>query len=53
MAEANNIEITRRTEELTGRRAEIGRSKANLSLIDTQLSDTVAASPWWNGVRAM
>lgn len=45
MAEANGLEIRRRTEELTGRRADIGRSKANLALIDTQLSDTVAASP--------
>jgi len=45
MAEANSIEIRRRTEELAGRRAEVGRSKANLALIDTQLSDTVAVSP--------
>ena len=45
MAEANALEIQRRTEELTGRRAEIGRSKANLALIDTQLSDTIAVSP--------
>src|SRR5215471_8756072 len=44
-AEATGLEIKRRTEEVAGRRAEIGRSKANLQLIDTQLSDTVAASP--------
>jgi HlyD family secretion protein len=45
MSEANALEVKRRTEELTTRRAEIGRSKANLNLIDTQLSDTVAISP--------
>src|SRR5215813_11876773 len=45
MSEANSIEVKRRTEELATRRAEIGRSKANLTLIDTQLNDTVAASP--------
>jgi HlyD family secretion protein len=44
-AQATELEIKRRTEEVAGRRAEIGRSKANLQLIDTQLSDTVAASP--------
>lgn len=45
MAEANSLEIKRREQELVTRRAEIGRSKASLALIDTQLSDTVAASP--------
>jgi HlyD family secretion protein len=45
MAEANSLELKRREQELTTRRAEIGRSKANLGLIDTQLSDTVAISP--------
>jgi len=45
MAEANEIEVKRRSEEITTRRAEIGRSKANVSLIETQLSDTVAVSP--------
>jgi HlyD family secretion protein len=44
-AEATALEIKRRTEELSGRRAEIGRSKANLELIQTQLNDTVALSP--------
>lgn len=45
MSEANAIEVKRRTEELTTRAAEIGRSRANLALVETQLSDTVAVSP--------
>jgi membrane fusion protein YbhG len=45
MAEANALELKRREEELTTRRAEIARSKANVTVIDTQLNDTVAASP--------
>jgi HlyD family secretion protein len=45
MAEANALEIKRREQELTTRRAEIGRSKASLSLIDSQMADTVAISP--------
>jgi HlyD family secretion protein len=45
MAEANTLEIKRRQQELATRRAEIERSKANLALIDSQLSDTVATSP--------
>jgi HlyD family secretion protein len=44
-AEANKLELKRREQEVTTRRAEIERSKANLALIDTQLADTVAASP--------
>jgi HlyD family secretion protein len=45
LAEANEIELKRRQQEITARRAEIGRAKATVSLIDTQLSETVAASP--------
>ncbi len=45
MAEANAIEVKRREQELTTRRAEMGRSKASLTLIDSQLSDTIASSP--------
>ena len=45
MAEANPLEMKRREQELTTRRAEIERSKASLALIDSQLADTVAASP--------
>ena len=35
----------RREEEISGRQAEIARSKANVALIDTQLGDTIAVSP--------
>ena len=45
MAEANALEMKRREQELATRRAEIERSKASLALIDSQLADTVAASP--------
>ncbi|MBZ5580515.1 MAG: efflux RND transporter periplasmic adaptor subunit [Acidobacteriia bacterium] len=45
MSEANTLEIKRREEELATRRAEIQRSEASLALIDSQLADTVAASP--------
>ena len=45
MAEANALELKRREQDLTARRAEIARSKANVTVIDTQLNDTVAASP--------
>jgi HlyD family secretion protein len=45
LAQASAFETKRREEELTTRRAEIARSKANLSLIDTQVGDTVAISP--------
>ncbi len=45
MSEANAIEIKRREQELTTRRAEIERSKAALAVIDAQLADTIAASP--------
>jgi HlyD family secretion protein len=45
MAEASALELKRREQEITTRRAEIARSKAGVALIDTQLSDTVAISP--------
>jgi HlyD family secretion protein len=45
MAEANGLEMKRREQELVIRRAEIARSRASLALIDSQLNDTVAASP--------
>jgi HlyD family secretion protein len=44
-AEANRLEIKRREQELPMRRADIARAQANLALIETQLADTVAASP--------
>ncbi len=45
MSEANAIEIKRREQELTTRRAEIERSKAALAMIDAQLADTIVVSP--------
>jgi HlyD family secretion protein len=45
MAEASQLELKRREQEITTRRAEIARSRASLALIDTQLADTVVASP--------
>jgi len=45
LAEANQLEMKRRQQELATRRAEEARSKASLSLIDTQLADTSATSP--------
>jgi len=45
MAEANQLELKRREQEIPTRRAEIARSRASLALIDTQLADTVVASP--------
>jgi HlyD family secretion protein len=45
MSQANGLELKRREQELTARRAEIERAKANLALIDSQLADTVAISP--------
>jgi HlyD family secretion protein len=45
MSEANALEIQRRGQELSTRRAEMERSKANLQLIGTQLSDTASYSP--------
>jgi HlyD family secretion protein len=44
-AEANQLEIKRLGQELTTRHADIAGSQANLALIDSQLSDTVATSP--------
>ena len=45
MSEANTLEMKRREQELSTRRAEAARSKASLVLIGTQISDTVASSP--------
>ena len=45
MAEANSLEMKRRDLEVARQRAEIARSKANIALIDSQLADTVEASP--------
>jgi len=45
MAQANSLEMKRREQELTTRAAEIARSRASIALIDSQLADTIAASP--------
>jgi HlyD family secretion protein len=45
MAQANSLEMKRREQELATRRAEIERARASLSLIDTQLTDTIAICP--------
>jgi HlyD family secretion protein len=45
MGEANTLEMKRREQELTTRRAEIARSRASIAMIDSQLADTVEASP--------
>jgi HlyD family secretion protein len=45
MSQANALEMKRREQELSTRRAETERSKASLALIDSQLADTVAVSP--------
>jgi HlyD family secretion protein len=44
-AETNRLEIKRREQELPLRRADIARAQANLAFMDTQLADTIAASP--------
>jgi HlyD family secretion protein len=45
LAEANRIELKRREQELAVRRAEIGRAKAGVSLVNSQLADTTIESP--------
>ena len=49
LSEASRLELRRREQELDTRRAEIERAKAQVSIVDSQLEDTVAASPI-NGV---
>jgi HlyD family secretion protein len=45
MGQANSIESMRREQDVTARLGDIGRAKAQIQLIDTQLNDTVAVSP--------
>ncbi len=45
MGEANTLEMKRREEELATRRAAIAQSRASIAVIDSQLADTVEASP--------
>jgi len=44
-AQAQHLDVTRKQEDVTAHRAEIDRERAQLGLIDSQLGDTVAASP--------
>ena len=43
--EAQRLEIRRREQETDARRAEIARARAQIALIESQLADTVVASP--------
>jgi len=45
VGEANGIETQRRQQEIAMRTAEIGRARAQIALIDSQLADTFARSP--------
>jgi HlyD family secretion protein len=45
LAAASRLELKRREQELQARRAEIDRARADLALIESQLKDTIAASP--------
>ena len=45
IAEANSLEMKRREQDLATRRAEIARATASLAMIDSQLADTIVASP--------
>ena len=45
VGEANSLELKRREQDIGGRKAEIERARAQVALIDSQLADTVAASP--------
>jgi HlyD family secretion protein len=45
IAEANALEMKRREQDLATRRAEIARATASLAMIDSQLADTIVASP--------
>jgi HlyD family secretion protein len=44
-AEAQRLDVTRKQQDLAARRADIERQRAQIALIDSQLADTVAASP--------
>ena len=45
MTEAQRLEILRREEDLGARRADVSRAKSGVSVIDSQLDDTVATAP--------
>jgi HlyD family secretion protein len=43
--EANELEVQRRRQELPARKAEIARARAQIAVIDSQLSDAIAVAP--------
>jgi HlyD family secretion protein len=45
LAQAQRLELKRRRQEMATRIADIGQRKADLSIVETQLDDTVAATP--------
>jgi HlyD family secretion protein len=45
LSEAGRIDVTRLEQEVAAKRAEIDRAKAQVSVINSQLGDTVATSP--------
>lgn len=45
ITQAQSLDIQRKEEDLSARRADVQRSKANVSVIDSQLDDTVLMSP--------
>jgi HlyD family secretion protein len=45
MGEANSLELQRREQDIMARQGDIARAKAQIVLIDSQLSDTIAVSP--------
>jgi HlyD family secretion protein len=44
-AEAQRLDITRKQQDLLSRRAEVERARAQVGIIDSQIADTVVASP--------
>jgi HlyD family secretion protein len=45
VGQSNALELRRRAQEITARRTEIERTQAQIALVESQLSDTVAVSP--------
>jgi HlyD family secretion protein len=45
MGEANALELQRREQDILARQGDIARAKAQIVLIDSQLSDTIAIAP--------
>jgi len=45
VGEANSLELQRREQDIMARQGDIARAKAQITLIDSQLADTIAASP--------